>query len=330
MIIKQSRDIIDIVSCYEKSRIILTACELDLFTQTHEGVNTAEILAASNKLNPEATQRLLDCLVSLNLLDKNKNQYHVTEYGFSLSSSNSEGILPFIKILNNSWNNWSKLTEFIRDPSPSKRRSFYEENKQWNKEFLELMHSLSHKLVSEIAEVYDISRFKNMLDIGGASGTYTIAFLKKNPDMTATILDLEFVLPAAQERLKLEGVYERVKLIAGDYNKDSLPKDYDLVLLSDIMGQNTNEENLILIKKVYRILNPNGVLLIRDYVMNELHTYPPDGTLFSMLMLVETQGVGTYSFSEYKELLQDAGFLDINLIIKGESKNSLIEAKKLS
>ena len=177
MTIKNPRDIIDIVSCYEKSRIILTACELDLFTQIHEGKNTVDILASGNNLNPESTRRLLDCLVSLYLLEKSKNQYRIARQGLSLSSKSYKNILPFIQILNNSWNRWSQLTNLMRDRFPTKQESFYDNNKKWNKAFLELMHLLSYKLASEIAEIYDVSQFKNMLDIGGASGTYTIAFL---------------------------------------------------------------------------------------------------------------------------------------------------------
>lgn len=327
MAIKNPQDIIKLVTCYEKSRIILTACELNLFTQIKNGVKTADQIAENNNFNFIATERLLDCLVSFTLLDKNKDQYRITENAYLLSAAVPENILPLVSILNDSWNNWSHLTEIIRRGSPDHQRS-YVSDKPNTKDFMELMHSLSHKIATETATIYDLNRFRNLLDIGGASGTYTVAFLKKNPKLEATILDLEDVLPFAEERMKSEKLLHRVELVAGDYNNDQLPKGCDLVLLSDIIGQNTHEQNMVLFEKIYQVLPSNGALLIRDYVMDESHTNPPDGVIFSMLMLVENQGVGAYSFTEYKDILQNTGFSQINLIKKGEIKDSLIEAKK--
>jgi SAM-dependent methyltransferase len=325
---KKSQDIINAAGAYEKSRIILTACELDLFTQIHKGINTVEKLASISRLNSNATGRLLDCLVSFNLLEKNMYQYEITENGLFLSAANPENMLPLIKILSSSWNNWSHLTEIIRTGSHPEQQLFYRGIKKTGKDFIELMHGLSSHIAAESAEIYDLSKFHNLLDIGGASGTYTVAFLKKNPELRATILDFEYVLPYAAERVKKENLTSRIKLKSGDYNRDPLPTGFDLVLLSDIIGQNSDSQNKDLFNKIFHILPSRGVLLIRDYVMNESHTYPPGGTLFSMLMLVENQGVGAYSYNEYKKLLRGAGFSEINLIRKGEIKNSLIEAKK--
>jgi len=187
---------------------------------------------------------------------------------------------------------------------------------------------LGRQLSSEIATGYNLDPFSRMLDIGGASGTYTISFLKKNPDMVATLFDFEAVLPLAEARLEAEGLLDRVELKGGDYNRDPLPEGYDLVLASDLIGQNTNEQNLGLFKKIFKSMKVGGVLLIRDFAMDDTHTGPEPGVLFSMLMLVETQGVGAYSFQEYKQLLEQAGFSDPKLVRKGNEKDSLIEARK--
>ena len=320
----------DILSAagYERSRIILTACELELFTQIHQKATTARQLARTNGLNPAATTRLLDCLVTFDLLSKSGGQYAVTAGGALLSAGSPENIMPFMKVMNRSWDNWNHLTEIVKEGHPPKDRSEREEKKGVDNDFIELMHLLGSQLSSEIAEIYDLSPFTRMLDIGGASGTYTIAFLKKNPAMKATLFDLDAVLPLAEARLRSEGLVDRVELCSGDYNREALPEGYDLVLLSDVVGQNTNDQNVRLLKKIHRSLKSDGVLLIRDYVMDETHTSPEEGVLFSMLMLVETQGVGAYSFPEYKDVLEEAGFADTRLFRKGQVKDSLVETRK--
>ncbi|MDM8524268.1 methyltransferase [Desulfococcaceae bacterium HSG8] len=324
----KSQDILSAVGSYEKSRIILTACELDLFTQIHQNPNTARELATTNALNLEATKRLLDCLVTFDLLIKKNDQYIVTAGGMFLADNSPENILFFIRTMNKSWNNWHNLTEIVKNGRHTQKENERKSDEGVDKDFIELMHLLGRQLSSEIATIYNLSPFSKMLDIGGASGTYTISFLKKNPDLKATLYDLEVVLPLAEVRLRSEGLLDRVELRAGDYNKDTLPEGYDLVLLSDVIGQNTNKQNVCLFKKIHESLKPGGVLLIRDFVMDETHTNPKEGALFSMLMLVETSGVGAYSFPEYRNVLEEAGFSDINLVKKGRKKNSLVDAKK--
>ena len=89
--------------------------------------------------------------------------------------------------------------------------------------FIGAMHAIGKDLSQEIAGSYDLSRFKQLLDIGGASGTYTIAFLRKNPDMNAVIFDLHDVIGLAKKQIRKEGLHGRVRFAAGDFYKDALP-----------------------------------------------------------------------------------------------------------
>ncbi len=183
--------------------------------------------------------------------------------------------------------------------------------------FIGAMHVVGRGLSVEIAEAYDLSRFKRLLDIGGASGTYTMAFLRKNPRLTAVIFDLEDVIPMSVERLSAEGFLDRVEPVAGDFYRDELPKGCDLALLSAIIHQNSREENLELYRKVFRALDPGGRLLIRDHIMDESRTSPPGGAAFAVNMLVNTSGGDTYTFREVKESLEQAGFTDVTLVRRG-------------
>jgi ubiquinone/menaquinone biosynthesis C-methylase UbiE len=195
--------------------------------------------------------------------------------------------------------------------------------------FIGAMHVVGRKLSQEIAGAYDQKPFKRLLDIGGGSGTYTIAFLKKNPMLTGVIFDLKNVIPMAEERMNAEGLTKRVELVAGDFYHDDLPRDCDLALLSAIIHQNSPEQNRALYRKIFQALLPGGRLLMRDFVMDESRTHPPEGALFALNMLVNTPGGDTYTFREIKHLLEKAGFVEVKMIRTGQQiMDCLVEAKK--
>lgn len=319
---------IDFFQDFMKIRTVLTAAELDIFTQLHNSASSAKTLSDKNDLDLRATTRLLDSLVTMALLEKQEDSYSVTEEGARLSSEHPETELPMILHLNGLWDTWSNLTETIRRGENQKRDDAIHRDKDRQKAFIGAMHVIGRVLAAEIADAWDLDPYSKLLDIGGGSGTYTIAFLKKNPNMTAILFDLEDVLPLAEERLRQEGYLDRVTLQSGDLNADQFPEGFDLALLSAIIHMNSPEQNFNLYKRIHQALKPGGVLLIRDHIMDESRTHPPAGAFFALNMLTNTQGGDTYTFSEVDRALADCGFVDIRLSRKGEKMDCLVEARK--
>lgn len=313
---------------FMKSRVLLTAAELDFFTRLDEEPSDAKELAQHLMLDRAATTRVLDCCVALGLLEKKKTRYHVTGRGAFLSSHNPETVLPMVLHMSHEWAIWSGLTDIVREGRGAQRGPGLPFNEQEWKAFVGAMHVAARGLSIEIADAYDASRFKRLLDVGGASGTYTIAFLRKNPAMTAVIFDLEDVIPMAEERVRAEDLDHRVRLVAGDFYENDLPEGCDFALLSAIIHQNGIEENLNLFRKIHKALLPEGTLLIRDHIMDESRTYPPAGALFAINMLVNTRGGDTYDFQSVKDMLEQTGFKDVKLLRTGEKMDCLVEAGK--
>jgi predicted methyltransferase len=157
-----------------------------------------------------------------------------------------------------------------------------------------------------------------------------MAFLARNPAMRGVIFDFAPVLTMAKKRLEEEGFLDRVKLAAGDFYQDELPGGCDLALLSAIIHQNNPEQNVELYKKIYRALEPGGVVLIRDHIMDECRTQPPAGAMFALNMLVNTSGGDTYTLEEVKETLEAAGFGEVKQVRAGERMDCLVEGRKAS
>ena len=311
------------------SRVILTAAELDLFTRLDNGQATADGLAKELGCDQRSLTRILDCLVALELLSKQDSVYRSSERGSLLSAKHPRTELPMVLHLNGLWETWSGLTETVRTGSNPKRRPVSERDGGSLEAFIGAMHVVGRSLSREIADFYDLSPFEKLLDIGGATGTYTMAFLEKNPKMSAVLFDLPDVITMAEKRLEEEGLLERVELVPGDFYKDVLPEGCDLALLSAIIHQNSPQKNLDLYGKIHRALVPGGKLLIRDHVMDPDRTSPPQGTLFALNMLVNTKGGDTYTFDEIRSNLETAGFGEVKLVRKGERMDSVVEAKKV-
>lgn len=318
------------VRSFMQSRVILTAAELDLFTKLDQNAISAKDLAAMLDLNERALTRILDCLITFDLLKKQKNCYQTTEKGASLSSMHPHSLLPSVQHSLRLWKNWNHLTAAIKQGTNPllQQLSNKRANAEETKAFIGSMHIGAQRLAKKISNEYDARPCKRLLDIGAGSGAYTIAFLQKNPQLQSVIYDLAGVIAIAEEKIREVQLQNRVSFVAGDYNKDKLPKGCDLALLSAVIHQNSPKQNLSLFQKIYDSLEIGGRLLIRDHVMDTNRTSPPMGALFALNMLVSTSGGDTYTFAEIKDGLKTAGFEKVEMLMQGERMDCLVEARK--
>jgi predicted nicotinamide N-methyase len=225
------------------------------------------------------------------------------------------------------WDSWGRLTEIVRTGEARRSVEELERDEQGVRAFIGAMHTIGLGLARGVVARLDLSGRRNLIDVGGGSGVYTIAVLQAAPEMRATVFDRPLVTEVARQRLAEEGMSDRVELVNGDFYVDALPTGHDLALLSAIIHQNDAEQNIELYRKVFDALVPGGTLVVRDFVMSEDHTEPPDGAFFAINMLVNTPGGSTYSFEEISEDLEAAGFVDAELLHRGEM-DSLVTARK--
>lgn len=324
----QADDFMATARGFMKSRIIITAAELDLFTKIDDSCDSAEKIAAKTGWNQRALERVMDCLVTFGLLKKEGRAYSLTEESGCYSSKRPSSALPMLLHMKRLWETWSGLTDVVKLGPASESKPPVPMDMDNRRAFIGAMHAIGKNLSEEIAASLDLSGYRRLLDIGGGSGTYTIAFLKREPRLRAVIFDLADVIPMAKERITSEGLRERAELQAGDFYSDELPKGCDLALLSAIIHQSSYRQNVELFGKIYRALDPGGTLLIRDHIMNGERTVPPQGAIFAINMLVNTRGGDTYTFEEVEQGLKEAGFTAVRLLRSGEKMDCVVEARK--
>ncbi len=166
-------------------------------------------------------------------------------------------------------------------------------------------------LVVEAVGARDVTR---MLDVGGGSGAYSIAFAGANPELRADILDLPTVAPIAQRHIARAGLSERVKTREGDLRKDDYGSGYNLVFLSAICHMLGPDENLAVLGKCHTALAKGGRVVIQDFILENDKTAPLNAALFSLNMLVGTERGSSYSEKEYSGWLRDAGFSEVRRV----------------
>jgi len=311
-----------------EARILMTAAEIDVFSLLLDTPKTSAQVSRELSCDQRATEALLNALVALGLLVKKDHTFQVRP-GFErvLSTSAPETVLPVIQHMAQLWDSWGQLTQIVRKGKVRHSVEALERDAKGVRAFIGAMHTIGLGLARSVVAKLDLSGHRNLIDVGGGSGVYTIAVLQAAPEMRATIFDRPLVTEIAQQRLAEEGMTDRVKLVNGDFYVDALPDGHDLALLSAIIHQNDAEQNFELYRKIFDALVPGGMVVVRDFVMSEDHTEPPDGAFFAINMLVNTPGGSTYSFEDISKDLEAAGFVDPELLHRGEM-DSLVTARR--
>ncbi len=322
-------ELLRLANNFMESRVLLSAAELNLFTVLNSGPLSAREVAARINANLRALMILLDALSAMGLLSKQDDTYQCTNPASSfLSAAVPNSVLPMVRHAAHLWKRWGNLTDVVEGTLTSKDGDRLSRSPEELRAFIEAMHVIAAPRAQEIVAASNPGSSKALLDVGGASGTYTIAFLRTIPEMKATLFDKPEVIEMARERLGKEGMLDRVTPVPGDFYRDELPAGNDLAFVSAIIHQNSPKQNLDLFTKVFRSLNRGGRILIRDHVMEPDRICPKEGAIFAINMLLGTPGGRTYTFEEIKTGLSQAGFTAICLLKKGEHMDALVEAFK--
>lgn len=155
-----------------------------------------------------------------------------------------------------------------------------------------------------LAEKVSLNAATTLLDVGGGTGIYSIAFLRANSNLRAIVFDRPEVLKTAERFAAEFGVADRTQLQPGDMFVDPLPMA-DVILLSNILHDWDVTECQTLIDRCAAALNPGGRLIIHDVLLNDELDGPLPTALYSAALFTFTEG-RAYSAMEYSHWLADA------------------------
>ncbi|MGE5570363.1 MAG: methyltransferase [Rhodospirillales bacterium] len=305
-----AQELNDYIRAFQHSRAILTGIELDVFGAIGNGA-AAEEVAQRVGADARATEMLLNALAALGIIEKSNGVFRNTaESSQQLTGEARLALMHTVHL----WPRWSTLTECVRAGTAVRHEEIGERGEDWTEAFIAAMHRNALERAPVVVDAVGAAGVGRMLDIGGGSGAYSIAFAKANPELRADILDLAAVTQIAERHIARAGLSGRVNTRVGDLRRDDYGTGYDLVFISAICHMLGPEENVDMLRKSFAALNEGGRIVIQDFILEKDKTAPLFAAMFALNMLVGTERGSSYSEDEYTEWLQKAGFTEVRRI----------------
>jgi acetylserotonin N-methyltransferase len=315
------KPVLDLIEAFRRSKTMFAALELGVFDRL-DGQ-----WAAAHELSGVAMDRLLDACVSLGLLEKDGDRYRNTALAATyLSRQSPDTMAGYISYSNRAlYPMWGHLEDAIQEGTHRWKQTFGLDGALFShfyrtdgdkREFLLGMHGFGQLSSPLVVEAFDLSRFHRFVDLGGATGHLAMAAAARYPEMHAAVFDLPEAIDYAREFVH----GSTVDLIPGDFFGDDLP-EADIYGLGRILHDWSEDKIVRLLNLIQAKLPPGGALLIAEKLLDEDLAGPVAVHMQSLNMLICTEG-RERSFSQYADLLQAAGFSEI----EGRRTGSLLDA----
>ena len=299
-------------SCaYWESSILHTAMELDLFSVLSDGRMTIADLALRLEADERGVYLLVNALTAMELLSRDGEYIQLVDASAGYLCKSSPAYMGNVILHSKDGvQKFERLTEAVKTGKPSVML-FTEETAEKFEQFIIGMKNIANSQINAIVPNIDLSESRRFLDLGGATGSYAIQFCKANPEMSAVVYDLPIVEKLAKDEIKTSGLEKRVNFVAGDFLRDDLPMDFDVVWISNVI-HNFNEETCrMILKKALNSLRPGGLLFVKNYFMDDDFCGPLYPAAFGINMLILSDGGSIYSRKQVTEWLNDLGVSDI-------------------
>jgi hypothetical protein len=300
------------------SKTLLSAVEMELFTELAKQPQTLTELIARLCLHPRSAHDFLDALVSLNFLERCNGIYHNTpSTDLFLDKRKSSYIGGMLEMANNRlYTHWSHLTTALRTgEQQSEARGGGGENPfkllyadpDRLRGFLRAMTGVSHGANMAIAKKFPWADYKSAVDVGTAQGDLITQVALANPHIAGLGFDLPEVGPVFEDYIAENGLSGRVCFHPGSFFDSPIP-NADVVLMGHILHDWNLEEKKMLIRKAYEALPDGGALIVYESIIDDDRSKNSFGLLMSLNMLIETPGGFDYTGADCVGWMKEAGF----------------------
>lgn len=298
--------ITDIILAPWITGVITAAIRLKIFSILSDRELTVEEIASKCKAIPNCLKILLDACISLGILEFEDDKYKNSHFSLVYFVEGQRFYVgDFLKLVNDESLQWFQLPDIIRGNKKTNQdhpciRSDY-------KTFINAMDNIGNLGEAEaLKDMVDLSGYKRMIDVGGGSGLYSIALCQKHPELHSTILDVKDTLAITKEIIANRQEKKRIDLLEGDFLKDSFGENVDVILLSDVIYEESTAK--IVLRNAWKSLTQNGLLIIRGYYSDPEKLRPLFGALFAVKELVDDAQKKIMTISMLEKNVREIGF----------------------
>lgn len=282
--------------------------KLDLFSHSGTLAEIAEAIASDMR----GLEMLLNALTALHLLHKTGERYAPTAFAAEYLARSSPRYLGYIIMHHHHlMSGWSRLDELVRSGAPLRGRVSHAGDEAERESFEMGMFNLAMQIAPRIVAKVDLRDRQRLLDLGGGPGSYAIHFCQANPNLTATVYDLPTTRPFAAKTIASFGLGDRINFVAGDFTSDAIPRGFDVAWLSHILHGEGPQGCAVILQRAVAALEPGGLLLVQEFILDDTMDGPLFPALFSLNMLLGTPQGRAYSQGQLVSMLNTAGVTSI-------------------
>jgi hypothetical protein len=299
------------------AKTLLSAVEMELFTELARHPEDLETLQGRLGLHPRSARDFLDALVSLKLLERRDGRYYNTpSTDLFLDKRKPSYIGGMLEMANlRLYPFWGQLTTALRTGLPQNETkdggaspfvALYSDPARL-KQFLGAMTGVSRGANLAIARQFPWSRYRTAVDVGTAQGDLITQVALANPHIQGTGFDLPEVGPVFEDYVEANGLSERLKFAAGSFMDQPLPRA-DVVMMGHILHDWDLETKRMLVRKAYEALPDGGAYIVYESIIDDERSENAFGLLMSLNMLIETPGGFDYTGADCSAWMKEAGF----------------------
>lgn len=322
------------------SKTLLTAVNMELFTQLSGGALSGPEIQNKLELHDRSLYDFLDTLVALGFLSRtglkeNAIYSNSDDSNLFLDKNKPSYIGGILEMSNNRlYTFWNDLEACLKTGNPQN------ETKNGGKPLFEAIYASEDRLrefihgmggvqagnFMKLAQDFDFSKYRTLCDVGGSGANLSIIVAKNNDHMKCISFDLPPVGPIAKENVGQFELNDRIEIISGDFFKDDFPKA-DIITMGNILHDWGAEDKLMLVKKAYKALPEGGTLIIIENIIDDERRTNAFGLMMSLNMAIETDQGFDFSLSEFKEWSEAAGFKETKMMALTGPSSAVIAIK---
>ncbi len=305
-------DLLQLSGGYWSACALHAGVKLDVFTPLAERAFAAPELAGRLATDARGLAMLLDALAAMDLVARRGDAYAAAPFAAEFLARTSPHYLGHIILHHHHlMTGRARLDAAVTNGSPVGERVSHADDATARESFEMGMFNLAMQIAPRIVAQIDLSGRRRLLDLGGGPGTYAIHFCQRNPDLTAVVYDLPTTRPFAEQTIARFGLADRIAFMDGDFIEKGIEGRYDVAWLSHILHSEGPAGCAVVLEKTVAALEPGGLILVQEFILDDTRDRPLFPALFSLNMLIGTPAGQAYSEGELRAMLTAAGVRDV-------------------
>ena len=299
--------ILQLAAGFMAAKHLFAASELGLFEALAGSPATIDALAARTGLTRRAARISADAMVALGLLERDSGTYSNSDTAATfLAGATPADLRPLLRFWDKiSYPSWAGFAGALATGPSQEITKLDDALQQVASRGIEAM--LTGPAAALTATV-DFPARQRLLDVGGGTGSWSIAIARAHPHMKATVFELPAVAAVAHVRITEAGLGSRIDVVDGDALGGALPTGYDTCLLANIIHYYSPAENQTLLRHARAATTPRGCLLLVDFWTDPTHSQPLMAALMAGEFAAHLRNGDVYSVSEAREWLEPTGW----------------------